>query len=871
MSLTRTYRSPADGATRTYDARIPAGWDGAAKLPAVLFLHGKGGSRRDFQRTAYYEGADASGAVLLFWEGRPIADGTLSTYYVDGANGVADESDVLAALDDALAALPVDPSRVHLAGFSQGGKGALLVGLHNTDRFASVFEGAGPTDAFQGQLWAPGFLDFTEAAGGAASAGGAILARWFEQSPRHLARNARNLPLLVSHGTADSVVPDSLAYFPYRNAHHFADLAGFTDARGPRPTLTELRALDGAGYPFETRYPAGIGHELERTVDAAALFGFVAGKSLPTRPSRVVLEAYDAPERRSFWVRLGRTAAPDGERAAVEAQVDSAANEVAVRLSGRAAARLDAASAGLDVSKVLVANVHVPAGARLTLAGPFPATTRVLASGLVLAPGRDVLRADGALVLPGALEGALVVDPSAAPLLASDLLVPALVDASGANGSRYRTDLAFANVSDRALSVEIRLLDGSGASTPIDVLPRTTRALDSPTLFQLLGRPPGVAPLSLRVVAGPEGGLLAAARVSNVLPDGSMFGLSFPVAAASRGTLGVSESGMVLGGSAGHPSRTNLSLFAPFGPASLDVDVEDANGRTLRTVPVELPALGRRQLDDLFAGLDPPNRAVLRVSSGPVAAYGTVIANAATNDPYRSPLLPDASLATRLTVPAVASAPGRNGAYFRSDLFLAAPPSATDHAIPIALTFRPQVGSAVSVETLLAAGSTRVLADVLGTLFPSAVPAAGALEIASPEPIRALAVTRSEAPAGPSSQDLPVVREEDVASPGQRLAFVGLGENATARSNAVLVAQGGAATARLTLFADDGPRGTIDVALAPGEVRQLNSVAALFGTAPVGVATLVVEVSSGRVVAAVARIDNLSNDPAGLAPMPVAP
>jgi len=233
----RTYASPADGASRSYTIRTPASYDGTSPLPAVLFLHGRGGGAFSFEAQPYLDAADANGYVLIFWQGRPDPNGLLSTYYVDAANGIPDETDVLACLDDALSHFAIDPARVHLVGFSQGGKGALLVGLKNPDRFASVTSGAGPSDAFEGQKWSPSFPDFRDAAGGDPGAGGAVLARWYAQSARFYLRAARNLPVALAHGTQDDVVPDATALFPYRNTHHVADTPGFSDERGVTPTL----------------------------------------------------------------------------------------------------------------------------------------------------------------------------------------------------------------------------------------------------------------------------------------------------------------------------------------------------------------------------------------------------------------------------------------------------------------------------------------------------------------------------------------------------------------------------------------------------------------------------------------------------------
>jgi hypothetical protein len=112
------------------------------------------------------------------------------------------------------------------------------------------------------------------------------------------------------------------------------------------------------------------------------------------------------------------------------------------------------------------------------------------------------------------------------------------------------------------------------------------------------------------------------------------------------------------------------------------------------------------------------------------------------------------------------------------------------------------------------------------------------------------------------------VRAGGEVTPISPAVFAGLAESADARSNLVLVNRSAASiTVSLTLYAEDGARGSFEVSLAGGEVKQLNSVPSFFGTVPSNAAALVVAPLSGSVVATVVRIDNRSNDPSGLAPI----
>lgn len=862
-----SYVSPADGAERAYALRIPASWDGASLLPTVLFLHGRGGTKRQFQRPEIFSEADARGALLVFWEGRvvPGGEGVPSTHYVDGADGVPDETDILACLDDALARAPVDPDRVALAGFSQGGRGALTVGLQNPARFAALVDAAGPTDAFQGQLWSPTFPDYASAAGGSPEAGGSVLARWFELSPRFLLPNARNLFVAVLHGQADDNVPDATAFFPYRNGHHVSVTPGFSDARGRRPTLSELHADDPGGYAFSASFPEDVGHDQLRLLSPDVLFDAALGKIRPARPARVVGVSFGAKERTFHWARLARTTAPDGTRTFLDARADVPANAVDLAVEGAVRVRLDLPAAGLDAAKRLSVRLYGGPRLDLALAGAFAPAVVATLDDVAVAPAR---KAEGLLLeglVPRPSGSRLVLSPAPpGPVAEGDLLVPAIVRADGANGSRYETSLSVGNASTSPLVLEALLLDGASAAFTLSVPPLSSRAFATAGLLDTPGRV--ASPLRLRVVSGDAAAVAASARVFNVAEAGT-FGLSFPVARAGESVLGRDATALLFGPRDPRAERLNVSLFAPFEASAAEVAVIGPSGTLRRSLRVELAALRRAQLDDLLSGEEPGASVRVTVLSGRVQTYGTAISNGPTNDPWRVPALPLDSAGSAWTVPAVASAEGRNGAFFRSDLFLLAPSGAAVDA-----TLLPRDASGPETARLvLGAGELRVVSDLLALLFPSKAPGAGAVTLSSTEPILPLAVTRSEPETGASSQDLPCVPHGGEARPSRPVAFAGLDESPAARSNLVLVAPEAASRVRLVLLAGDGRRGELVVDVGPGRVVQLDSVAALFAGGVVEGATLLVTPEGGAVVASVARIDNASNDPAGLAPLPVGP
>jgi hypothetical protein len=176
----------------------------------------------------------------------------------------------------------------------------------------------------------------------------------------------------------------------------------------------------------------------------------------------------------------------------------------------------------------------------------------------------------------------------------------------------------------------------------------------------------------------------------------------------------------------------------------------------------------------------------------------------------------------------------------------------------------------VSVPYTLESGETRLVSDVLDSLFPARVPDYGALTLEATAPVHLFAVTRADAPSGASSQDLPCVSEGHEITAGAPAVLIGLAETPSARTNATHVNLGPRTHVTLALLAEDGPRGSVDVTLEEGEFRQLDSVATLFpGGATASAALVVTPAAGGRVVASAARIDNGTNDPTGLTPVPL--
>lgn len=156
---------------------------GAGPFPAVVTLHGWGANAFDLLALAPYV---ASGRLLMLCPQGPLElGGDLAQSYswfplqsgmaVDAAAVTDAAKRIESFIDDALRRYPIDPCKMALIGFSQGGVMAYALAMTRPERFAAI----------------------------------AALSSWF---PEELARgrgplpNEITLPAFVAHGTEDDLV-----------------------------------------------------------------------------------------------------------------------------------------------------------------------------------------------------------------------------------------------------------------------------------------------------------------------------------------------------------------------------------------------------------------------------------------------------------------------------------------------------------------------------------------------------------------------------------------------------------------------------------------------------------------------------------------
>ncbi len=147
----------ADGKARPYHVYVPKGYDPARKHPVIVSLHGGVGRANLLtedvvkqNRVHFEKDADKYGWIIIF----PLGQRGASWFDRVGM------SNILAQLAAVKRRYNIDEDRVFLGGFSDGGSGALVMGLYDATPWAGLYAmsgsivvaGLAPDDAFPANL-----------------------------------------------------------------------------------------------------------------------------------------------------------------------------------------------------------------------------------------------------------------------------------------------------------------------------------------------------------------------------------------------------------------------------------------------------------------------------------------------------------------------------------------------------------------------------------------------------------------------------------------------------------------------------------------------------------------------------------------------
>jgi polyhydroxybutyrate depolymerase len=173
------------GFPRNFHLHLPPAYDGTRPLPLVIVIHGAFGTAKAIEkRSGFSQLADREGFMVMYPNGIGIA-GLLQHWNAGhccgkaAKDGIDDVGYLNAAIDAAGSRLAIDPNRIYMVGFSNGG---ML-----TYRFCAESGGR---------------------LAGAAVLAGAIGSRLGEDPPMWtLPQSVPPVPMLIMHGLLDKHVP----------------------------------------------------------------------------------------------------------------------------------------------------------------------------------------------------------------------------------------------------------------------------------------------------------------------------------------------------------------------------------------------------------------------------------------------------------------------------------------------------------------------------------------------------------------------------------------------------------------------------------------------------------------------------------------
>jgi hypothetical protein len=230
-------------------------------------------------------------------------------------------------------------------------------------------------------------------------------------------------------------------------------------------------------------------------------------------------------------------------------------------------------------------------------------------------------------------------------------------------------------------------------------------------------------------------------------------------------------------------------------------------------------------------------------------------------------------LANTYVLPSAAHSPGKNGAFYTTDLTLSNRGS-NDATVVLQFLGHDRDGSVGPQASLtLAAGRTETYRDVLGTKFGAASGGdyGAVLVLSDSASLRGVGITATPSPSGGTfGHAVPLQSGSDLVTPLTPKTILGLREDAGSRTNAVFVnLTTASASVDLALVGPDGATlGTARLDLLPLQMSQVNDLPRALGGGGVDGAALVVSTRSpGAQIATYATvIDNVTNDPKALLP-----
>lgn len=221
----RSYRFKAVGADVPYRVVVPTSWDGKAKLPLVMFLHGAGNDESSYldqngkqmvslaQQHGYllvsplgYQGAYGTFLRLpaVFGQPEEAAKKIAAITPESETTNELSERDVINVLELVLNEYPIDRAAMFLTGHSMGSGGTWYIGAKYAEYWAALAPMSGPFVQESGYPW----------------------------------ENIRRMPIFVTEGTQAESVAGSHALRDWMSANGFK--IKYTEVNADHPGMVPL-------------------------------------------------------------------------------------------------------------------------------------------------------------------------------------------------------------------------------------------------------------------------------------------------------------------------------------------------------------------------------------------------------------------------------------------------------------------------------------------------------------------------------------------------------------------------------------------------------------------------------------------------------
>jgi polyhydroxybutyrate depolymerase len=213
-----------DGRARTYFVHTPPGFDGKARRPLVIVIHGGGGNAENAEKMSGMSAkADRENFLVAYPNGSGFFEDHLLTWNTGNCCGYALKHNVddvaffRALISQLEREYPVDSKRLYVTGMSNGGMMTYLVGCNLADKVAAIAPVAG--------------------------------AQNFDCHP------SRPVSLIAFHGTADENVP-------FNGGTGTKAIGGFRVDKSVSYAIDFWRAEDGCSPPFHHTETAALRTDL---------------------------------------------------------------------------------------------------------------------------------------------------------------------------------------------------------------------------------------------------------------------------------------------------------------------------------------------------------------------------------------------------------------------------------------------------------------------------------------------------------------------------------------------------------------------------------------------------------------------------------